>query len=455
MSTKRKKGKTIGICHYRVGMTDGVSLEIGKRKKIYEKMGYTVKLIAGPRSKGADFIIPELEFDRSDIVKIKKNALQGARDYKSVDDLIADIYQVGDKIEKKFMKIQEKEKFDILILHNIFSHGRHIAAARAFYNVAKNTQIKFIAINHDFYSTYLGMYIPQYKEVKQYLKKYVPPISKIIKKHIVISSPRQKLLKELIGRQAMIFPDMFEFNQPQWKKDNYNKDFLKTFKLKNNDLIILQATRIVERKAIELAIDLITELNKRKKELIGKKLWNGKVIDARSEIIFLFAGFIEPASKEYWSRLKTKMKKANIKFKLIANNIEHEREKKKGKKTFSLWDTYVYADLVTFPSIVEGWGNQFIEAVFAKKPTVVFEYPVFKADIKPEGYNIISLGSTFKKSQQGLVTISQERIKKAASETIQQLTDKNLIKILDKNWQIGKKYHGEKTMEKKLRETLK
>jgi len=66
----RKKMK-IGILHYRIGLTDGVSLEISKRKKVFEKMGYQVKLISGTKQIGADFIIPELEFDRQDILKIK------------------------------------------------------------------------------------------------------------------------------------------------------------------------------------------------------------------------------------------------------------------------------------------------------------------------------------------------------------------------------------------------
>jgi len=54
----------------------------------------------------------------------------------------------------------------------------------------------------------------------------------------------------------------------------------------------------------------------------------------------------------------------------------------KGLYLLSL-DTYVFADIISYPSIFEGWGNQFIEAVFAKKPVIVFEYPVFKSDIKP------------------------------------------------------------------------
>jgi hypothetical protein len=39
--------KTIGIFHYQVGRTDGVSLEIAKWKRVLEEMGHTVYLCAG------------------------------------------------------------------------------------------------------------------------------------------------------------------------------------------------------------------------------------------------------------------------------------------------------------------------------------------------------------------------------------------------------------------------
>ena len=41
--------KTIGIFHYQVGRTDGVSLEIDKWKQVLEEMGHTVYLCAGDR----------------------------------------------------------------------------------------------------------------------------------------------------------------------------------------------------------------------------------------------------------------------------------------------------------------------------------------------------------------------------------------------------------------------
>jgi hypothetical protein len=484
----RLNPKKIGICHYRLGKTDGVSLEIVKRKKMLEQMGYQVKLISGTRQIGADIIIPELEFDRPDIIKIKENAFAGFKlknnknDYENEDDLLEDISQIADIIKNKFLLINAREKFDYLFLHNIFTHGRHISAAKSFYDIIKETHTKVISFNHDFYESYEGLYTPRTPKIKAYLKTYVPPPVKDIK-HVTINSLSQALLYKKIKHKSILFPDTFEFKQKPWIKDRYNKDLLETFGIKENDLIILQATRIVERKAIELTVDLITALNKRKKELGGKTLYNGKRLDEKFNIVFAFGQYIEPASRVYKQKLIDKMEKQGVKYKFLSDRIEHVRIKKnyrkricrmrsnssagkhsckvkprlikKVKKIYSLWDAYVFADLVSYPSTWEGFGNQFLEAVFAKKPTVVFEYPVFVADIKEEGkgYDYISLGSTFRRVN-GLATISQNKLKLAADETIKTLLDPQTPQVLNKNFQIAQEYHGENALEELLRKCL-
>ncbi|MCK4386635.1 MAG: glycosyltransferase family 4 protein [Candidatus Pacebacteria bacterium] len=436
--------KTIGICHYRIGGTDGVSLVIFKRKRALEEMGYRVVLIAGSRESVADYNIPLLEFDRKDIIKIKENAFFNFRDYVSEKDLLAEIERVAAMIKKEFLKIHKREKFDYLFFHNIFSHGRHISAAKACCEFVRENNIKSFAVDHDFYfaGSYTDIYKPQTLLLKKYLKKYVPPRDDFIR-HIVINSINQKILAEKTGLRSDILTDMFDFKQAEWKKDRYNAEMLRDFGIKDNDIVVLQATRIVRRKGIELAIDFVAELEKMKKRLIGQTLYNGKQITKKSKIVFVLAGYIEASDREYGKALRKKIKEAGISAKFVGSRIGRCRAKKDGQKIYSLWDAYARADLVTFPSIWEGWGNQFIEAVFAKKPVLVFEYPVFKADIKKEGYKVISLGSSLAKNDKnGLHRVSKNKIAEASEEAIKWLTDKNLKKTLERNFKIGRKFHN-------------
>ena len=42
-----------------------------------------------------------------------------------------------------------------------------------------------------------------------------------------------------------------------------------------------------------------------------------------------------------------------------------------GRKIYTLFDVYPHADLVTYPSHYEGFGNAFLEAIYFGKPVVV------------------------------------------------------------------------------------
>jgi glycosyltransferase involved in cell wall biosynthesis len=56
---------------------------------------------------------------------------------------------------------------------------------------------------------------------------------------------------------------------------------------------------------------------------------------------------------------------------------------------WGLGDVYPHADLVTYPSSTEGFGNAFLEAVYYRRPLVVNSYPVYTFDIRPKGFRAI------------------------------------------------------------------
>jgi glycosyltransferase involved in cell wall biosynthesis len=62
-----------------------------------------------------------------------------------------------------------------------------------------------------------------------------------------------------------------------------------------------------------------------------------------------------------------------------------------GRRTFTLADLYLHADLVTYPSYYEGFGNAFLEAVYFGKPVVVNTYAVYARDIDPLGFKTIEM----------------------------------------------------------------
>ena len=441
------KKKKIAICHYRVGGTDGVSLEIEKRKQILEKHGCKVKLIAGSRSKGADYAIDELEWDQGIVPIIKENGFVhfNRKDLED-NELKRKMNKISDKILKQLDSIQKKEKFDAVMVHNIFSFGSHLAAAKPFVKWINKNKFPCLATHHDFYWERNEFDIARNGYVKNYMRKFMPPKSKYIE-HVVINSLARRELKKRFNIDSYVLPDIFNFKQAPWKKDSFNKDFLKELKIRPTDIIVLQATRVLPRKGIELAIDFTKTLQKKLNKLKGKKLYNGKKINSNPNVILLIAGYTEDMDHDYLLKIKTKAFEDKIHIKFISDAIKANRAFRQRIKIYSLWDIYVHADIVTFPSIWEGWGNQFIEAIFAKKPIVVFEYPVFKEDIKREGYNIISLGDKLETLENELRKVPQKNMQKAVKKSISWLLDKKLNKKMEENFAIGKKYHDYKVLE--------
>jgi glycosyltransferase involved in cell wall biosynthesis len=116
-------------------------------------------------------------------------------------------------------------------------------------------------------------------------------------------------------------------------------------------------------------------------------------------------------------------------------------------KEYTLFEIYPYADIITYPSEYEGFGNQFLEAVFARKPVVLFEYPVFKTDIMNKGFSYLSFGD--KVTRKGsLCKVESRKMKSLTNEVLKVLKSSEVYKaIVDQNVSIAKKHFSyEQTM---------
>jgi len=442
----------IALCHYRVGETDGVSLEMDKWKKVLENMGHKVYFIAGSTGTSDGYIIPEMNYRFEEDLKIERNAYLKLEDYRDEDELIGAIRKQTLKIEEALKKILIENKTDLIIPNNILSIGRSIPTAMAFTKVIKELGIRGIGHHHDFYWERDNFSQPTCNFVRQALEEYFPPKNDLIS-HVVINSIVQKELKARRNLDSIIVPNVFDFNERLWDIDDYNKDFREKLGIKDNDILMLQATRVTNRKAIELAIDVVGEMQKKenRKILEEAKLYNGQNFKEDSRIVLVLAGMIETAD-DYVERLKTRAKESNVELLFVNNLVEHSRCVKHDNKVYSLWDTYVFADVITYPSIQEGWGNQFLEGLFAKKPMLVFEYDVYKEDIKEKGFKVISLGDKYELDEYGLAKVDKKIIRHAAGECIKLLIDKDYReKMVEENFQLGREFFSLESLEEKLK----
>jgi hypothetical protein len=110
--------------------------------------------------------------------------------------------------------------------------------------------------------------------------------------------------------------------------------------------------------------------------------------DPRCKMIFTHGDDVD---RDYLNELEAQARAAGVDFRLITGRIGTQRATVNGQKVYTLWDAYVYADFVMYPSLYEGFGNALLETIYFKKPALVNRYSVYAADIGPLGFQFVEI----------------------------------------------------------------
>ena len=437
--------KKIGNFHYQVGRTDGVSLELEKWQRVFEEMGHKVYLCAGDLGSAEGTLIEEMYHHLPEIETLNYNTFHSLRDFDAAG-YKAELARWVGILEERFRTFITEKKIDFIVPQNVWCVAANPAVGIALENVRREFDIPALAHNHDFFWERQDGVALTCAAAIEMAQIYLPPRGEKIK-HVVINSLGQQQMMRRKGINSTVVPNIFDFEAPPWTEDEYNADFRERIGLKKNDVLLLQATRIVARKGIELAIDFVKALDspERRAVLQASGLFDGRSFNEDSRIVLVLAGYArDDLTGSYLQSLKDKAARDEVDMIHVGDMVTHERQIKDGDKTFSLWDTYVFADFVTYPSLWEGWGNQFLEALRAKLPVMLFEYPVYNADIGTRNFDVVSLGAELAgKDEAGLAQVSPEMIERAADEAVVLLTNADeRKKVVEHNFALGQKYYS-------------
>src|SRR5439155_22178976 len=103
--------------------------------------------------------------------------------------------------------------------------------------------------------------------VHDYLQAAFPP-ALFAMEHVVINSMAQKELARRLGIPSTVIPNILDFETPPPGIDDYNADLRRAIGLQDDDNFILQPTRVVARKGIEHAIELVRRLDDPRAKLV-------------------------------------------------------------------------------------------------------------------------------------------------------------------------------------------
>jgi glycosyltransferase involved in cell wall biosynthesis len=356
----------------------------------------------------------------------------------------AELYRQAEIIVGQLRGFIREKSIDFLIPQNVWSVAVNPPAAIALTRVMCEFQLPALAHHHDFYFERTGGISLTCNTAIELADLYLPPRGPLVK-HVVINSLARRQLLERKGLPAAIVPNVFDFDAPPWELDDFNRDLRRRIGLREDDVMVLQATRIVARKGIELAVDFVHALNspERRAALKEHGLYDGRPFTDDSRIVLVLAGHsLDDVTGDYRNLLAQKAESLGVEAIFIERMVGESRTIVNGEKIYSLWDTYVHADFISYPSLWEGWGNQLLEALRAKVPLMLFEYPVYQQDIKSKGLQVVSLSSEIAgRDEDGLVSVPLEVLHAAADQAVTLLTDTELRQqTVDYNYRLGKKH---------------
>ncbi|MEA3278528.1 MAG: glycosyltransferase family 4 protein [Pseudomonadota bacterium] len=368
-SHERNGPKRVAFISTRISGSDGVSLEIDKWAAVLESMGHACYYIAGQcddRPPERSWVIPEAHFRHPAIDEINRRAFGTRVRTPEISDRVREIAKA---IKTQLREAISHFEIDVLIAENCVTIPMNIPLGIAVVETLMENPIACVAHHHDFVwerDRFL------YNAVDDYLRTaFPPPIEQI--QHVAINSQAAREFSRRTGLPCVVIPNVMDFDHSPPPPDTYCDRFRADLGIDDDDVLVLQPTRVVQRKGIETSIELIRVLG-----------------DPRFKLVITHSAGDEGAG--YAQRIRDYAKLLGVEVILADRRIGAERgEDEQGRRIYTIWDAYQQADLVTYPSTYEGFGNAFLESLYYRKPILCNRYSIFRTDIEPLGFDVIEL----------------------------------------------------------------
>jgi len=355
----------IGFLSTRFAGTDGVSLESAKWAEVLWQDQHLSFWYAGvsDRSPDVSMCIPEAYFGHPENEWLNKRIWgQTHRSPK----VTRRIHYLADYLKRTIYDFVSEFDISLLIIQNALSIPMHLPLGMAITEFLSETVMPAIAHHHDFFWERSRF---QVNNVPDFLDMAFPPRDNFLQ-HVVINQTAREELALRKGISSMLIPNVLNFHDWSGYSDDYAADIRNELGLGPEDKLILQPTRIVPRKGIELSIALLQRLHNPHYHLV----------------ISHSAG---DEGGEYPRQIAELAKYEGVNLHFFGERIGDRRYiDGDGRKIYILRDLYPHADLVLYPSSYEGFGNAFLEALYFKAPIIVNRYPVWVRDIEPKGFRV-------------------------------------------------------------------
>ncbi len=410
--------KRIAFISTRIAGTDGVSLEIEKWARVLERMGMECYYIAGEldRPPERSAIIPEAHFSHPEIVSIGRRAFESEA---RTPELTNDIQRMSMLIRDKLNEALAEFDVDGVIVENALTIPMNVPLGVGIVHSVLENGLPCLAHHHDFRWERVRFLTSAIDDILQYA--FPPALPQF--QHVVINSLAGEEFSRRTGLSCRIIPNVMDYDTPPPPPDDYSREFRQEIGLADDDLFILQPTRVVARKGIEHSIELVKRLD-----------------PVRAKLVITHAAGDEGGA--YPKRIREFAQFMGVNMVYADQRIAEQRgTDEQGRKLFTIADAYAAADLVAYPSEYEGFGNAFLEAIYFRKPVVCNRYAIFRTDIEPCGFQPILFD--------GFMT-------EDTMQDIRRVLDDDSYRqeMVDHNYEVASRFFGLDVVEQELRYSI-
>jgi glycosyltransferase involved in cell wall biosynthesis len=406
----------IGIIIGRIGGVDGVALETEKWIDVLKKLGHEIFIMSGEFESWTtdyehDYLFPALSFFSVEAEWGQRKAFYEPDS--DPDPLLDHVENASNRIHFAMRQWVADKKIDVILSENASALPCHLSMGVAIKKLIKTTGLPVVTHDHDFHWERGQRYVSVHPEINQYVDKNFPLLLPDVK-HAVINTFGVETFKNRFDIDATLVPNVMDFNRVYGVPTPENKFFLRDVGVTEDEIALLQVTRIVRRKGIETAISLIDQLDDKRLKL---------VITGNNN---------DDENKEYYNELIDQIHDLNLSTQIIfaAHKVLDHKD---------LSDVYAHGRAATYFSTYEGFGNAFVETILAKKPIFVNNYkPVYMQDIGTKGFETVMI------EDGNLTTESVQRM----SDIIYNPT--RCLEIGEYNFNLGKTHFSYDVLEEKL-----
>jgi mannosylglucosylglycerate synthase len=368
----------IGIIIGRIGGVDGVALETEKWITVLGRMGHQVYVLAGEleapvAADGVD-VQPLLAFSSPECAWEQGHAFLGGG--ASEGEILDRVAQAADRIAAAALAWLERRRVDQLIIENASALPFHLSMGVALREVVRRSRVPTLTHDHDFAWERGERYVSPHAAVNRQVAACFPLALPGVR-HAVINRAARAALQERLGVEATVVPNVMDFEAPYARRDAYNDGLPAALGASPGDTLIFQVTRVVRRKGVEVAIQLLSRLP-----------------DERARLVVTGDATDEPDGA-YQRELEALVARLGLGARVHFAGPLFATERGRGPngaRIYGLSDAYAQATACTFFSTYEGFGNAFVECALARRPIFVNNYrPVYEPDIGSKGFRTVQI----------------------------------------------------------------